>query len=222
MDKKPKPITVELIGELEVGKSHSGATPDGLLFIDTSIFHEADVIVEKLHPNENIDDIYFHCITFKDIIEALRCISDTTKTVTIDSGADLRRIVGAEWKKRNDRKGIHPYEYGEIDEIVLTEILGAIIKKNKNLILTAKMKDEYIGEGDDAKKTGRRERYGFGKMDFAADIRIYMYIEGDKRKNTVIKNRFIDRESKDYIKSLPEVTWKEIQKITKLPPERLI
>lgn len=215
-----KAIISELIGEYSVGKTHVASLPDNLIFIDTSLLKEADIIVEKNHPNENLDDIYFPCDTFREIINAVRNIKDTTKTISIDSGADLRRIGGEEWLSRNtDRHGIMPFDYGDVDNIIIKEIFMSIVKdKNKNLIVTAKMGDEYSAE----KPTGRRERKGFSKMDFISDIRIHMYKEDGKRKNTVIKNRFVDEESKDYVKSLPEVTWKAIQSLTKFPPERLV
>lgn len=219
MKQRKYAVAVEVIGEPGVGKTHACACNDNLLYLDTSDIGEAELIVEKLHPNENIDDIYVHCQSLRDIQSSLRSMSETTKLVVIDSSSVLRTWAADEWKSRKKRDGVMPYEYDEVDAILKREILYPIVReKQKNLMLTSMMKDEWV----DDKRTGKRERKGYVHLEFICDIRVLMYVENGVRKNLIIKNRMVDQQSKDYVKSLTEVNLKNIFDITKLPQEKLV
>ena len=212
-----QPLMIELIGEPAVGKTHLASSFPKPFVIDTTPKMEARAIVAKV-LGEGWNERY---AAIRDYRELLRAVDAATKredvaTVVIDTGADLQSLAASEYLRRKreeehkERERVLPVEYGRVRDMVDNEIINRVIRAEKNLILTAQMKDEYV----EGKKTGRRVRDGYPRANYLSDIRILIKIveekAGDKtvykRVGLVVKNRFIDVTSEDYVWELNPLT----------------
>jgi len=233
------PLFVEIIGEPSVGKTHLSCLFPKPALLDTTPKGEGYYIIRKLYPEE-WKQRYFRVRCFKDVMIALEYVRkrrDFFKTVVVDTGADLRSLaidacLEELRKEKPERQRLMPEEYscvnkkvnGFIDEVTDPERLCM------NLVFTAQMKDEWV----DRRPTGRRVRDGYPKANFQADIRLYLelkrkvdektmkYLEGYERVCRVIKCRFRDMTSEEWIAELKELNWEGIKKLTKLKEEEIV
>ena len=104
-------------------------------------------------------------------------------------------------------------------------VIEKIIERERNLVFTSQMKDRYrtikTVEGERVVKEGR-ERDGYKKLDFYCDIRLYLYIEDGVRKARVVKNRFVDRCSSNWVEVIENPDFGKIVEITRLPEEVIV
>ena len=201
------PLLIEVIGETGVGKTHFCLTFPDVYLIDTSPKMEAYAVALKLNKLDRYCTVGAYTDITTKIDELIK--RNDVKTVAIDTGANLQGLAALHYLELLEEKGkkrekIIQVEYGRVRDLVDQEIIRKVILNDKNLVITSRLKDEYI----DGQKTGRRERDGYPRLPDQADIRLYIELVEDKTFGTfsrvihVIKNRFIDRTSKDWIPKL--------------------
>lgn len=205
------PFFTELIGEPATGKTHLAMLYSNPVLADLTLRGKSKVIVQKLYP-EDWEDRYFRIKSFDDLRKALKkAHEDERDTLIIETGSDLRLMGGEEFlkelqKKKSERQTLHPTEWKAVNTW-FNEIVNKAIEDYKmNLVLTAEMRDEWKSN----KATGRRERSGFPRMDFYADLRLYLKVESKvtgvnpevvekKRIAIVAKNGFKDQTSSEWV-----------------------
>ncbi len=217
------PLYVEVIGEPESGKTHFSLTAPNPFLIDTTPKFESLPILMKLYPDDYLARSR-NVRTWKDIEEAVNfALEKKFMTIIFDTSADLQQLAAEQWLKETGKKAVYPITEYRWVRMKVDNLIWKIINSGINVILTSQMRDEWVGD----KRTGRRERDGYKKAEFQADIRLYFYIEKEnesyKRHVRVVKNRFVDRTSKDWVEELVgNVTFSDIVKITKLPEEVVV
>jgi len=174
-----QPLLVEIIGEAESGKTHNSSSmfPQPAHF-DTSPKQEAKPIIRKLFP-EDWKKRYFTVRMWEDLMSGVKAAleRDDVKTIVIDTSADLQDLAAKHWLKEKGKDAVYPItQYAHVRDKV-DELIDMVARKEKNLVFTAGMKDEWVGKGTDAHATGRRIREGFARSPKACDIRIYLYLE---------------------------------------------
>jgi KaiC/GvpD/RAD55 family RecA-like ATPase len=209
-------LFIEIFGEPAVGKTHLMSTFDGVLVIDTTPKREAEFVVKKVWGNEWEK----HYAVAKNIAEVRKEVEsalkrEDVKAIVIDTSSNLQNMARDEWLSRNPkREAPLPFEYDEV-RAPIEDIIRSVTEK-KILGFTSIMKDEWIGD----KFTGRRIRAGYKGTPFSADIILRLYVEdaGDKyvRKVKVLKNRFKDITSKEWIKELEVKEGMKIGDIVKI------
>ncbi len=211
-------ILVEIIGEPAVGKTHLSLTFPKPFIFDTTPRKEAEIVAYKILGAE-AKKRYCWVQSYADLITKLKQVleRDDVATVVIDTGADLQGMAVDYEVERKKREKLLPFEYGRIREMVDTDVIEAVSMKNKNLVMTAQMDDEY---GPDGRRTGRRIPKGYKRLAFQADMRIFLTLgaaeleiapggtafavtplprsEKPVRKAAIIKNRFVDMAETGY------------------------
>jgi len=219
------PLFCEIIGEPAVGKTHlSLQFPDPVL-LDTTPRGEAMPIVMKIFP-KTWKERWVRIRRFQDLRNAVnQAIRDKRRTVVVDTGADLRQLGAEEYCKEKSKKAVYPLtEWRWVNEKIKEFIDRVLIDGEMNLVFTAQMKDEWkIGPDRQLVKVGR-QRDGYPKMPFYADLRLYMVLsessEKVERRVYIVKNRFVDRASSEWVSELkPPFSFESIMKLTRLPEE---
>ena len=196
------PLLVEVIGEPAVGKTHFSLTFPQPFLIDTTPKAEAMVIVMKLHKDWK--KRYVNATRYEELVSAVEeaVRREDVKTVIIDTGADLQAIAAKHYLEMKKRQGLMPVEYGRVRDMVDQQIIRRVIESEKNLVVTAQVKDEYI----DGQKTGRKIRDGYPRLPHMADIELQIILDKEasppKRRIMVLKNRFMDATDPNYISEL--------------------
>ncbi len=219
---KKKPFILEIIGEYSTGKSDFISKIPNVFMCDLTPLFEGDVIFAKYHTDVEFDKYYAHCITFKDIVECVRNLPEDVKTFAIDGSAYLIGVTEVHWlrEQKKHRESALEVEYGQLYEMIRSQILYPLIKKPCNIVLSSHMKDDYVG----GEKTGKRKRAGFTPAETIRDIAIYLYLDDNRmRQNRIVKNRFVSEtimkdgiqvENPAYIKELkPEASWESLIKM---------
>jgi len=251
-----QPLLVELIGEPESGKTHTSLLFPYPALFDTTPKQEAKPIIRKLFPEE-WKKRYFTVRTWEELVNGVKAAleRDDVKTVVVDTSADLQDLAAKHWMKEKGKEAVYPItQYAHVRDKV-DELIDIVARKEKNLVFTAGMKDEWTGKKDEAHATGRRIREGFARAPKACDIRIYLYLEevwqcptckktlrlpmgqsglkcmscavdftllGAERMNKIVKDRFVDRASKNWTESLKKIDYVTLMESTTLPKEEWI
>lgn len=210
------PVMVEIIGEPAVGKTHLSLTFPKPFIFDTTPKKEAEIIAFKV-LGADAKNRYMWVQNWMQLVNGIKNVvkRDDVKTVVIDTGADLQSMAVEYELEEKNRKQLLPYEYGRIRESIDTDIIESVTTSGKNLVLTAQMDDEYVGN----QKTGFRVPKGYKRAAFQSDIRLFLTIGGCSieimpgglsfrvvpkydekriRKAVVIKNRFVDMSEYGY------------------------
>jgi len=174
------PISVDIAGEKDMGKTHFAATfPPKCLFLDNEL--KAPIVLRKFKAR-GIEHIWKKVKSFRDIREGVYWAIDSgdeIKTVVFDSGALLQKLAVIEWSEEHGGKKpividkitgtVSTYLYAQVYEKI--DSLITLLKDNgKNIVVTSRMKDEWIMD----KPTGRRVRDGF--KHFPWDLQIGLII----------------------------------------------
>jgi hypothetical protein len=232
-------LLIEIIGEPGVGKTHLASQAPLPFLIDTTPKGEAKSTFLKV-----VKDVgrYTHIRNWDELRSAIEYAGkrDDVKTIIIDTSADLQDLAREEYLKRTskssgkERISALQIEYGKIRDIVDAEVIFRVtgsppVGLGRNLVCTSQMKNLYknIQDADGRVHTIKegRQRDGYDRLDFESDIRLYVSLTTDsrpKRTVSVIKNRFIDRASDDWV---PEISpsWEGIKSTIKLAEgERLL
>jgi len=156
-------ITIEVSGEMDMGKTHFARTAPNPLFLDTEA--KAYIVLKKFPPCP-----WKRVETFADIRNGVKWAIENPEieTVVIDSGSDVRDLAAQEWCNEMGKERVWPrvlwaQVYEKVDWIP-----KALEKAGKNLIVTARMKDEWIGDTS----TGRRLADSYKRWPWALQMAI--------------------------------------------------
>lgn len=206
------PLLVEVVGDTGKGKTHTSLLFPEPVLVDLTITGESDLIVMKLY-RDDWKERYFRPDSWGDLYMFLQDEKRLKrfKTVIFDTSRDLVNLVSRRWCDEHGKKEVYPPQaWGQVYDMV-DEILSYLIyKKEMNVVLTSGLKDEYI----DGKRTGNKERDGFTRLPGRCDVRLYVVVENGVRKWKVIKNRFVDETSSEYVKELTDFSFDKLVEIT--------
>jgi hypothetical protein len=224
-------VLVEIIGEPESGKSHLSLLFPRPFLLDTTVKQEALPIIRKLHTDW--EKRYKPVRSWEDLekeVESAVAREDVA-TIVFDTSMDLQDLAAIHWLKEKKKESVFPITQYKHVRDKIDVIINQVQKAEKNMVVTAGMKDEYIQD----KKTGKRIRDGYARMPQQADIRLYLRIaEKTKvsesgiavteyvRECVVVKNRFRDKAGKDWIPNLNPVDWKTLMQATGLSEEEWV
>lgn len=200
------PLLVELIGEEGTGKTHTGLLFPNPILLDCTEQGEGRLIAMKLFPSE-LDKRYKHITDWHDLLS----VPDGFDTYVFDTSKDVVRLMSDKWCDKYKKKQVYPPQaYGQVYNM-LDKLIRSIMHKPANVVMTSVFRDEYI----DDKKTGKRERDGYKRLRFESWLRFHITIEYKvNRVYTVIKNRFVDKTSDDYVSRLTEFSFNKLIEIT--------
>ena len=201
-----KVFSIEYFGESEMGKSHSEFTYPNVAVCDTISEGEVYQIAEKFG-----NKMVMRATTFDDVRRFVSyCVTNPKiESIAIDSGADLVDMAEAEWLKEKHRQSVFVpgeggFQWAEVYEKI-DELIQKVKIANKYLIVTSKMKDEWVDvEGQtESVRSGRRVRDGYKKFPFGLSVRVHLehgVIDKEGRTHfedrifgKVIKNRWIPK-----------------------------
>lgn len=189
------PLLIELIGEEGTGKTHTGLLFPNPILLDCTEQGEGRLIAMKIFPNE-VDKRYKHITDWHDLLS----VPDGFTTYVFDTSKDVVRLMGDKWCDKYKKKQVYPPQaYGQVYNM-FDKIIRSIMHKPANVVMTSIFRDEYV----DDKKTGIRERDGYKRLRFESWLRLHIVIKDNKRVFKVIKNRFIDKLSDDYVSEFEE------------------
>jgi len=189
------PLLIELIGEEGTGKTHTGLLMPNPILIDCTEHGEGKLIAMKVFPND-WKRRYKHIGSWRGLLD----IPDGFATYVFDTSKGLVKLMGDKWCAKYKKQRVYPpMAYGEVHNMVDMLVKG-ILSKPANVVMTSLFRDEYI----DDKKTGVRERDGYKRLRFESWLRLHIIIKDNKRVFRVIKNRFIDKLSDDYVSEFEE------------------
>ena len=197
-------LCVDVCGGAASGKSHFAYTfPGGLGWIETPPeWGKVDVLVnkfQKLYKDDKLIKIK-RIESFDDIRQTLRAmmLDDEIRTIVIDSGTHLRPLAGVEWCKEEGKSSVFPSTNWQFPNTKIDQLIAEVKRSNKNLVITNRLHDEYIGDSS----TGRQIRHGH--RPFTYDFHIgFEFVRGlrdksgklfckDHRFGRVYKNAFWD------------------------------
>jgi len=199
------PLLIELIGEEGTGKTHTGLLFPNPILLDCTEQGEGKLVAMKLFPDE-WEQRYKHFIDWRGLLD----IPNVFATYVFDTSKDMVRLMGDKWCAKHKKQKVYPPQaYGEVHNMV-DKLIRVIMSKPANVVMTSIFRDEYI----DDKKTGVRERDGYKRLRFESWLRFHIKIENNKRVYFVVKNRFIDKVSSDYVSSMDEFSFDKIIELT--------
>jgi len=200
------PLLIELIGEEGTGKTHTGLLFPNPILLDCTEQGEGKLIAMKVFPNE-FDKRYKHITDWHDLLS----VPDGFATYVFDTSKDVVRLMGDKWCNKYKKNMVYPPQaYGQVYNM-LDKLIRSIMNKPANVVMTSIFRDEYV----DDKKTGIRERDGYKRLRFESWLRFHITTEYNiERVYKVIKNRFVDKTSDDYIPSFKEFSFDKIIEIT--------
>ncbi len=154
----------DICGREGTGKSHFARTfPGDFIWVETPPeFGKASKLLRKFKyvykDTSNVDLKQAH--TFHDI---RLCVEDALRrpeiqTIVIDSGSDLRMMAGKEWmmeeSKRKNKviRAVHPPTQWQYPNAKIDALISSIKEAEKYLVVTNRMKDEYINDNSTGKK----------------------------------------------------------------------
>lgn len=199
------PLLIELIGEEGAGKTHTGLLFPNPILIDCTEQGEGKLIAMKIFPND-WEKRYRHLGDWRGLLD----IPDGFATYVFDTSKGLVRLMGDKWCAKYKKQRVYPpMAYGEVHNMV-DSLVRSIMFKPANVVMTSIFRDEYI----DDKKTGVRERDGYKRLRFESWLRFHIKIVNNKRVYKVIKNRFVDRISSDYVSEFEDFSFDKIIQFT--------
>jgi len=207
---KKIPLLIELIGEEGVGKTHTGLLFPNPILLDCTEQGEGKIIAMKLFPDD-WEKRYKHIDDYKELLE----IPDGFATYVLDTSKGLVKLMGDKWCAKYKKQRVYPpMAYGEVHNMI-DRLVRDIMSKQANVVMTSVFRDEYV----DDKKTGIRERDGYKRLRFESWLRLHIRIvktefQADKRVYTVIKNRFVDKLSDDFVSEIKDFSFNKLIEIT--------
>lgn len=151
-----RPISIEIAGEPDYGKSHTARTFPNPLFLDTE--GKSWIVLQKFSepaPWKRVKN-------FNDIRQGIRYGIDNSDidTIVIDSGSDIRDLAQKEWLDEAGKDRVFPLVlWGEIYAKIDT-LVRDVKDSGKNFVTTSRLKDQFLGD----QRTGRRIRDSYKKF----------------------------------------------------------
>ncbi len=199
------PLLIELIGEEGTGKTHTSLLFPNPLLVDCTEEGEGKLIAMKVFHSE-WEKRYKHITDWRDLL----ALPEGFTTYIFDTSKDVVKLMGDRWCFKHKHQRVYPpAAYGEV-YTMLDIMIRELLSKPANVVMTSIFRDEYV----DDKKTGVRERDGYKRLRFSSSLRLHVKIKDDKRIYKVIKNRFVDKISKEYVHEIDEFSFDDIIEIT--------
>lgn len=200
------PLLIELMGEEGTGKTHTGLLFPNPILLDCTEQGEGKIIAMKVFPND-WEKKYKHITDWHDLLS----VPDGFATCVFDTSKDVVRLMSDRWCYKYKKKQVYPPQaYGQVYNM-LDKFIVSILHKPANVVMTSIFRDEYI----DDKKTGKRERDGYTRLNFESSLRFHITIEYKlNRVYNVIKNRFVDKTSDDYVSRFKEFSFNKLIELT--------
>jgi len=174
-----KPIIL-IAGPEGTGKTHFAATfPDPLVFLDTE--GRAGRVLKKFKKR-----IYYKKVTgWNEIRQAAKILPELqAQTFIIDSASDLRQWADKSWLADKRAEKVHPIHHWTFVNQMLDGFLTFLQKLDVYVVLTARMKREYV----DDRFTGRMVSDIYHKYPYKADI--VLEFKGEEEGYIVRKSAF--------------------------------
>lgn len=200
-------VVVEIFGEPETGKTYCSQTFPEPLVLDFTKTKETLVEILKRYDDKTrhipawqkgVDEV-------KRIVERKEKSATEIRTLVVETSIDLRDAYAQKWCDKKGKDSVYPKQlYGEVNTMMEEEFIVKYARKY-NVVFISTMQDEHM----DGNKTGRRERRGYNKMDFMADMRFKT--RQDNHNMRVKKCRFLDPHGDRPEEVLNE--WGEIRKL---------
>lgn len=182
-----EPFMVLVEGEQGSGKTHFAMTfPEPIFIVDTE--NRADKVAAKFAGRKQV--YRKRCQTFNDIRQTLLQLvfpHFETGTVVIDSGSDLQRYAESEFLMEAKRDKIYPTVLWAQVFAKIDGLLSTLRDKGFYTVITARLRDEFNGKGDDAERTGNRILEGYRRLPYLVDIHLRLPGDGTAQ---VFKNGF--------------------------------
>ncbi len=160
------PKTVVLIaGKEGSGKTHLACTMserETIYLLDTE--YRAQIVTRKF---KNVK--FATAKNYKELVVAVKHILTTqpSGTIVIDSISDLQTFAEIEYLDRTKKESVYPiFNWGDVYALCNAVIDDIKFSGKFNLVLTARVKEEYIGD----KPTGKMLPRVYSSMPYKADI----------------------------------------------------
>ena len=206
------PLLVEVIGDTGKGKTHTSLLFPNPVLVDLTITGESDLLVIKLF-GKGWNKRYFRPKKWGELYVFLQDkVIDSFSTVIFDTSRDLVNLIGRKWCEEHGKKEVYPPQaWGQVYDDVDKILAYLLEKKEKNVVLTSGLKSEYI----EGKRTRDKIRDGFTRLPGRCDVRLFVSIGDDNvRVWNVVKNRFVDETSSEYVKELKDFSFDRLVDIT--------
>jgi hypothetical protein len=177
-------LIVLIAGREGSGKTHLACTMSQLepvYLIDTE--YRAQIVTRKFK------DVKF--ATAKNFLEMVAAVKHILKhqppgTIIIDSGSDLQIFAEIEYLERSEKERVGlPYNWSEVWRLCNAIIDDIKFSRRFNLVLTARVKEEYLNE----KPTGQVIPRIYSALPYKADVTL-QFTSDKERKLLVTKNGF--------------------------------
>lgn len=165
------PISVEIFGKYDYGKTHFAETFPAPAHIDTE--GKADIVMRKLGNTK-----WFPVKVFQDIRNAVyTCVKDdSVKTIVIDSSSDITEMAKEEWIMETGKQPVFKNDDGTIARFLyhqiynkIDELIRMVREGEKNLVLTSRVEHRW----EDGRVVEEwTERKGYKKADYQVMILI--------------------------------------------------
>ena len=199
------PLLIEVIGEEGMGKTHTGLLFPNPILVDCTEHGEGKLIAMKQFPDE-WERRYKHLVDWRGLLD----IPDGFSTYVFDTSKDLVRLMGNKWCAKYKKQKVYPpMAYGEVHNMV-DKLVRQVMGKPANVVMTSLFRDEYVND----KKTGIRERDGYKRLRFESWLRFHIVIKDGKRIFRVIKNRFVDKLSDNFVSEFEDFSFDKLVEIT--------
>ena len=166
-------FSIEYSGEASYGKTHNCFTFPNVALCDTIGEGKGWIIAQKMNNLK-----YFQASEFDDIKRFVDyCVTNPKiDTIAIDSGSDLLQMAETEWLRKKGRTSVYVpgqggFQWAQVYKKI-DDLISAVKKAKKYLVVTSRMKDEWVskkGETEDV-KTGNRVRSGYKKFGFGLTV----------------------------------------------------
>lgn len=181
------PFVVLVEGLQGAGKTHFSCTfPEPIFILDSE--NRSDKVAAKFAGNKKV---YRKKIrSFDDIRQALvRGVfpNHSSGTVVIDSASDLQKLAEQEFLREAQKQKIYPTVLWAKVFQKIDDLLSVIRDHGLYCILTARLKDEYVGEGDNRTRTGSLVMEGYKRLPYLCDFHLRLIGDGTA---VIYKNGF--------------------------------
>ncbi len=173
-----------IAGKEGVGKTHLACTMSEVTpvyVIDTE--YRAQMVTRKFQ------NVRFATVrNFGELVVAVKHITSSQPdgTIILDSGSDLQTFAEIEYLERTEKEKVGlPWNWSEVWRLCNAVIDEIKFSKRFNLIITARMKEEYAGD----RPTGKLIPRIYSTLPYKADVVLQVTAEKE-RKVHLLKNGF--------------------------------
>jgi hypothetical protein len=199
-DVVPTHHVIVISGQEGTGKTHLACTAveaGPVFLLDTE--YRAGHVVKKFQNKDRIIKLT-PCYDYKDIVVAVTYIIKNFDkgTIIIDSGTDMQVFAEISYLNRTKMEKIWPvFNWTEI-WAMCNAIVDKIKRSNLNLIITTRVKEEYVAD----RATGKQVPRIYNTLPYKADLCIQLF-KDKKLPIDIYKNGYNNYEGIVILKTLP-------------------